>query len=434
MTKLEILRLGTWALPLSLSGLAILVTRPSRDRLAALLPAFSWNLWAILAVNLVAIHQGWWSFSPGLVTFLGVPAEPLFGWVILWGVLGPLLALDRSIAMVVLMMLWVDLVAMPSIEPLGELSPNWLVGEGFAIGSALIPGLLIARWTYERKHLHLRAGLQVVCVTAIFLWLVPTAAFERSGGWGPVLARPIWRHLITVQLLLLPIAMGLRSVKEFVMRGRGTPTPYDSPTKLVNSGPYSFVSNPMQLSMVLVYVIAGIDLRNWWLLAAGVVAYAYSEGLARWHEEEQLGSRFGDGWHLYRSAVRAWLPRWRPVAMSGSTLFVAYSCATCSSIGRWFTARQPLGLTISPAEEVADRRALRVTYESQDGVRSEGVAAIARALEHINFGWAAVGWVLGLPGIARFAQLIADLFGPGPQDVRGRGYDAQACQPSRSRV
>jgi hypothetical protein len=62
-------------------------------------------------------------------------------------------------------------------------------------------------------------------------------------------------------------------------------------------------------------------------------------------------------------------------------------------------------------------RLRRARYEGHDGYRVNGVAAIARALEHVNLAWAMVGWCLRLPGFDRLAQLVADLLGAGPRDI-----------------
>jgi hypothetical protein len=61
----------------------------------------------------------------------------------------------------------------------------------------------------------------------------------------------------------------------------------------------------------------------------------------------------------------------------------------------------------------------RITYDARDGgADAEGVAAIARALEHLNLGWAAIGWLIRLPGIDRALQLLADASGAEPRLVR----------------
>jgi hypothetical protein len=196
--------------------------------------------------------------------------------------------------------------------------------------------------------------------------------------------------------------------------------PFDAPRRLVTTGLYAYVRNPMQLSAVLLLLALGLVLRNIWVASAGVIAHFYSVGLAAWDEDDDLARRFGGQWTLYRAGVRAWLPRWRPRfpgAAGPARLYVAASCDMCSQVGRWFADRRATNLTILPAEQHPTRTLMRITYEHADGTIAAGVTAIARALEHIHFGWAWVGAVLRLPVIAQAVQLIADASGAEPRPV-----------------
>jgi protein-S-isoprenylcysteine O-methyltransferase Ste14 len=417
MTRSDVFRTLVWVIPLGLTYLLIHVRHPRRRLLTAMLLSLVWNLWAVLAVNVLAIEWGFWKFSSELPALMGVPLELWGGWVLLWGAVAPLAALRQSVTVTMIGLLWLDLILMRSLEPHVVLNSSWPLGELIALVVAFLPGLLIFRWTLEVTNLRERAALQVMCSGGILLWLVPSIAFELDGGWDQVLHLPIWRLSLVLQLLLIVAVLGVRAVMEFVQRGQGTPLPYDPPRRLVSSGPYSYVRNPMQLSMVLVFVVAAMTLWNPWLLGAAAVAAIYGAGLAEWHENLELQERFGG----------PWLPTLRPTVAEEATLLVAFSCQTCSSVGRWFVARHPIGLKVAPAEDSVDPGLRRVTYLSADGRPARGIAAIARSLEHIHIGWAIVGWVMAMPLVSHFAQLVVDVFGPTPQRVAGRPYDASAC-------
>ena len=431
MNRLLVLRFGAWFVPLVLAYVIVLASRRSRPLMAALLLALVWNAWSVLALNLVAVHLGWWSFHPALPTLVGVPLEPWLGWVLLWGAVVPLLTRHQPVLLPILAVAWLDLIVMPVLDPLVVLHEGWLVGEALALLFGFLPGVLLFRWTLRGENLAGRVFLQIASFGALLLWLVPTAALQSDGGWSSLLDLEAWQLGLLLQTLLIPAALGLRAVREFEWRGGGTPIPYDPPKRLVTSGPYSYVRNPMQLAMVLVYLLAGLWLWNEWMIAAAGGAFFYGAGLATWHEDVELEKRHGEHWLRYRSQVRAWLPTWRPAVQGESVLFIAFSCGTCSSIGRWFLSRAPVGLRIDPAEELADPGIRRVTYVAAAGNPVRGVQAIARALEHIHLGWAIVGWVLALPGISHFAQLLTDVFGPGPQSVAGRSFDPSACAIDR---
>jgi protein-S-isoprenylcysteine O-methyltransferase Ste14 len=315
---------------------------------------------------------------------------------------------------------------MPLLSPVLVLGRGWLFGEAAAIAFALLPSLLFSRWTANDTHLKRRAAMQVATAAAFLLWLVPTAAIVKTDSWASVSAFPSWRLSLAAQILILPITLGARAVSEFVHPGRGTPIPYDPPKQLVTSGPYSYVRNPMQLSMVLIFVVGAVALWNPWLLASAAIAWAYGAGLASWHEGADLESRFGQRWFSYRAVTRNWIPRWRPYVDGESQLLVAFSCSTCSSVGRWFLTRKPVGLRIAPAESSEDLGIRRITYLRPSGQPVRGVAAVARALDHINLGWALVGWILSLPLVLQLAQVIADVFGPKPHVVSGLPYDRSA--------
>ncbi|GAA4919996.1 methyltransferase family protein [Streptomonospora salina] len=229
---------------------------------------------------------------------------------------------------------------------------------------------------------------------------------------------PVWTAA-GVQLLAPALLPGLAAAREFATAGRGTPLPYDPPRRLVTGGPYAYVRNPMQLSAVLGYLGCAALFADPRLLLGAVVAAAYSAGLAAWHEDAQLRRAHGERWLVYRTAVRAWLPRLPPwPGRTPATLYIAGSCSMCSGLGGWLAARAPVALRLLPAE-THPGRPRRLTYASAAGVRASGVAALARAMEHIHLGWALCGWAIGLPGVAGFAQLAADAFGAGPRRLPG---------------
>jgi protein-S-isoprenylcysteine O-methyltransferase Ste14 len=251
--------------------------------------------------------------------------------------------------------------------------------------------------------------------------ILPTVILRETGGsWAMITARPFWTTSLLLQVLAIPAAFGMSAVQEFATRGGGTPVPFDATRRLVTSGPYAFVANPMQLSNSLLLLGAGALLSSWWLAAAGVMSVIYSAGLAAWDERGDLGARFGEPWIEYRRAVRAWIPRWRPYATPGrrAVLYVAEECGKCSEVARWFAARAPVGLEIIAAERHPARDLWRITYDPGDGTGEEqGAAAVARALEHVNLAWATLGIIVRLPVLNFVIQAFVDASGGGPQRI-----------------
>jgi protein-S-isoprenylcysteine O-methyltransferase Ste14 len=396
--------------------------RPTRRASAGAMLACCWNVPVVLALHIAASRSGWWWFDAAGGLFMGLPVDLYIAWVLLWGALPALAFPALPLWRVSLIALAFDVVAMPAARPVIHLGPAWLAGEAAGLILGLLPAQLLARWTTSDAHLERRAVLQVIAFTGLLVFVLPAAVLEGSRSpWINPLTRPTWQISLIVQLLAVPGVIGLTAVQEFVTRGRGTPVPFDPPRRLVTTGVYAYVGNPMQLSAVVLLALLGLVLWNPWIAAAGVMAHLYSAGLAGWDEEEDLRLRFDTAWREYRRAVPRWIPRFRPWHRQDhppARLYVSAGCDVCRGVARWFEDRGARQLTIVPAETHPSRRLRRITYEPADGRSSaSGIDAVARALEHVHLGWAMLGWLLRLPVMSQFAQLLADASGGAPRQI-----------------
>lgn len=428
MTPAILVRAGALYLPLAATVALWLWRRPTGPARAAVLLAGAWSLPALLAVHAVALRLGWWRFDAQGGLFLGLPVDLYLGWVLLWGPAAALAFPALPLIGVLAIGAVLDLLLMPLARPVVVLGPGWLLGEIVGLLVVLLPAQLLARWTREQRRLAARAALQMVLFSGLLLGVLPALVLQLTGGsLDPLRTRPGWLVSILIQLILVAALPGLSAVQEFCERGLGTPLPYDPPRRLVESGVYAYIANPMQTSTVLVVAAAGLALASPWIATGAVIALAYGAGLAAWHEEAETATRFGPAWTLYRSHVRPWWPRWRPWAGKAARLYVAEGCEPCSVVGGWLRQRNPVGLDIFAAEGHPTRDLRRMTYEAADGATAEGVAAFARALEHIHLGWALVGLTARLPGLRPVLQVILDAVGAGPRTVLRR-TPSDICQ------
>ncbi len=72
------------------------------------------------------------------------------------------------------------------------------------------------------------------------------------------------------------------------------------------------LANPVQLSGVALLAVLSLATRSWTIAATAAILICFSAAVAAPHERDDLSRRHGAAWVSYRSAVRAWWPRWRP--------------------------------------------------------------------------------------------------------------------------
>ena len=238
-------------------------TRPRGRVIAGAMLATIWNVPVLLALHVLADRAGWWRFDAAGGLLLGMPVDLLLAWACLWGAVPALALSSWPLAAVIALGLAVDLVLMPAASPVVQLGPSWLNGEFVGLALGLLPAQLLARWTARDERLAWRASLQVVAFTGLMVFVLPAVIIEGSGGrWTNPLTRPLWQLSLLVQLLAVPALIGLTAVQEFAIRGGGTPVPFDAPRRMVTTGVYAYVGNPMQLSAVLMLLVLGRRARK----------------------------------------------------------------------------------------------------------------------------------------------------------------------------
>lgn len=115
-------------------------------------------------------------------------------------------------------------------------------------------------------------------------------------------------------VMMAGAAILLWCVYAFLVAGKGTLAPWDPPKRLVVTGLYRRMRNPMYAGVLLLVVGWGLFLSSPLLyLYACVLALAFHIRVVQ-YEEPRLKIRFGDQWESYRRDVPRWLPKifpWR---------------------------------------------------------------------------------------------------------------------------
>jgi protein-S-isoprenylcysteine O-methyltransferase Ste14 len=109
----------------------------------------------------------------------------------------------------------------------------------------------------------------------------------------------------------LGLPLALTCVALFVLRGRGTPAPFDPPREFVATGPYRLVRNPMYVGGMAVLLGWGLILLSpsIVLLAVGFMLLAHV--FVVFYEEPALEKSFDASYLEYKRSVGRWLPKWR---------------------------------------------------------------------------------------------------------------------------
>jgi protein-S-isoprenylcysteine O-methyltransferase Ste14 len=111
-------------------------------------------------------------------------------------------------------------------------------------------------------------------------------------------------------VVALPVLVG--AFLRFVRDGLGTPAPVAPTERLVVTGAYRHVRNPMYVAVVSAIVGQALLLGQPVLLAYAALVAFLVVSFVRLYEEPVLLRQFGEEYASYRRAVPGWVPRLRP--------------------------------------------------------------------------------------------------------------------------
>lgn len=98
---------------------------------------------------------------------------------------------------------------------------------------------------------------------------------------------------------------------DFTFAGKGTPLPVDPPVRLVVSGLYKYVRNPMYVGVLSLIAGQAIWFESIQLLAYAGLAFLFMHAFVMLYEEPALKRKFGESYTRYRDSVPRWIPRLR---------------------------------------------------------------------------------------------------------------------------
>ena len=113
-------------------------------------------------------------------------------------------------------------------------------------------------------------------------------------------------------LIIVGVPGLVDSFSRFALEGLGTPAPIAPPQKLVVTGLYRYVRNPIYIAVVAVIVGQALLFGDWRLIWYGALLWLVFHVAVVMYEEPTLKETFGTGYESFRTNVPRWIPRLTP--------------------------------------------------------------------------------------------------------------------------
>jgi protein-S-isoprenylcysteine O-methyltransferase Ste14 len=120
-----------------------------------------------------------------------------------------------------------------------------------------------------------------------------------------------WLRVAGAVLIIAGVPVLLECFARFVIKGLGTPAPVAPPARLVVSGLYRYVRNPMYVAVVSIVLGQALLFGSASVLEYAAVLWVGFFAFVVLYEEPTLRRKFGPEFEAYCAHVRRWIPRLR---------------------------------------------------------------------------------------------------------------------------
>jgi protein-S-isoprenylcysteine O-methyltransferase Ste14 len=160
--------------------------------------------------------------------------------------------------------------------------------------------------------------LGAIIGSLIFLVVAPGSVAVLIPYWlcrwqvAPPLVGQVALRVVGVVLMAAGLPVLLDSFARFALQGIGTPAPIAPTQKLVVSGLYRHVRNPMYVAVASLIFGQGLFFGSVNVLVYGLFVWAAFYLFVLLYEEPTLRRQFGADYVEFCAHVRRWIPRLRP--------------------------------------------------------------------------------------------------------------------------
>ena len=139
----------------------------------------------------------------------------------------------------------------------------------------------------------------------VLLQFLAFSVLWQGHFWGRPL--PVWRAAVSVILFALAAILSWTSSRALAGQLR-VDAALGADHRLVRSGPYALVRNPIYTSMLMVLCATAVIIAGWELSVAALVLFVIGTEIRVRTEERLLASRFGEEFEAYKRSVHSYLP------------------------------------------------------------------------------------------------------------------------------
>jgi protein-S-isoprenylcysteine O-methyltransferase Ste14 len=167
---------------------------------------------------------------------------------------------------------------------------------------------------YKAATSRSRLWKTISSITAIFLFMgimvlliIAAPLVDKAAGF-PKLVPPLTGNIVSIPLLIIGLGLWLWCILCFLIV-KGTPVPTNPPPKLVTSGPYGYVRNPMLTGIFIALFGFGFLSRSISLVAIFTPLFILIMVLElKLIEEPELEKRLGKEYLEYKKRVPMFIP------------------------------------------------------------------------------------------------------------------------------
>ena len=142
-------------------------------------------------------------------------------------------------------------------------------------------------------------------------FVIPFLLAQGQAEGAPVVDSP-WLRYAGLALGIAGTAALVECFARFALVGRGTPAPIAPTERLVVTGLYRHVRNPMYVAVVTIIVAQALWFASPVILAYAAIMWAVFTAFVMGYEEPALAREYGEHYERYRANVGRWIPRITP--------------------------------------------------------------------------------------------------------------------------